>query len=63
MLKEDSIEDNSKFFYIVKKNKMKRNEMVAGRKYLIDGRPGKNIRYCSQKNKCYSLQYLLSNIF
>lgn len=34
--------------------------MVAGRKYLADRRPGKNIR--SQKNKYYSLQYLLSNI-
>lgn len=59
MLKENC---NSKFFHIVKKNEMKKNEMVAGRKYLVDRRPGKNIRYRSQKNKYYSLQYLLSNI-
>lgn len=52
MLKENC---NSKFFHIVKKNEMKKNEMVAGRKYLVDRRPGKNIRYRSQKNKYYSL--------
>lgn len=52
------------FFFVYREEerneKKKKKEMVAGRKYLADRRPGKNIR--SQKNKYYSLQYLLSNI-